>query len=64
MSARIGVETTVVPGTPVPLVAAHFQALIAKAGIEEASAQLDQAYSLICRTSLGRPVEPGKHPPG
>ena len=61
MSARIGVETTCrARNSWYELVAGHLQALIPKAGIEEASAQLYQAYSLICRTSLGRPVEPGK----
>ena len=41
------------------LVAGQLQALIPKVGIQEASAQLYQAYELICRTSLGCPVEPG-----
>lgn len=41
------------------LIAGQLQALIPKAGIEETSAQLYQAYELICRTSLGCPVEPG-----
>jgi hypothetical protein len=41
------------------LVAEQLQALIPKAGIEEASTQLYQAYELICRASLGCPVEPG-----
>ena len=41
------------------LIAGQLQALIPKVGIEAASAQLYQAYELICRTSLGCPVEPG-----
>ncbi len=41
------------------LVATQLQALIPKVGIEEVSAQLYQAYELICRTSLGCPVELG-----
>jgi hypothetical protein len=41
------------------LVAGQLQALIPKVGIEETSAQLYQAYELICRTSLGCPIEPG-----
>jgi hypothetical protein len=41
------------------LVARQLQALILKVGIEETSAQLYQAYELICRTSLGCPIEPG-----
>jgi hypothetical protein len=41
------------------LVAEHLQALIPKAGIEDASAQLYRAYALICRASLGGQVEPG-----
>ena len=41
------------------LIARQLHALIPKVGIEEASAHLYQAYELICRTSLGGPVEPG-----
>ncbi|MHB1793971.1 MAG: hypothetical protein ACYCPO_03300 [Acidobacteriaceae bacterium] len=41
------------------LVAGQLQALIPKVGIEDASTKLYQAYELICRTSLGCPVEPG-----
>lgn len=41
------------------LVARQLQALIPKAGIEETSAQLYQAYELICQTSLRCPIEPG-----
>lgn len=41
------------------LVAGQLQALISKVGIEETSAQLYQAYELICRTSLDCAVEPG-----
>jgi hypothetical protein len=41
------------------LIAGQLQALIPKVGIQEASAQLYQAYELICRSSLGCPVEPG-----
>lgn len=41
------------------LIAGQLHALIPKVGIEEASAQLYQAYELICRASLGCPVEPG-----
>ncbi len=41
------------------LVAEQLQALIPKVGIEDASAQLYQAYELICRTSLHCPIEPG-----
>jgi hypothetical protein len=41
------------------LVGGQLQALIPKVGIEEASAQLYQAYELICRTSLGCSIEPG-----
>ncbi|MGB8478337.1 MAG: hypothetical protein WCE63_05800 [Acidobacteriaceae bacterium] len=41
------------------LVAGQLQALIPKVGIEAASPQLYQAYELICRTSLGCPVELG-----
>lgn len=41
------------------LVATQLQALIPRLGIDEASAKLYQAYDLICRTSLGCPVEPG-----
>lgn len=41
------------------LIARQLGALIPKVGIEEASAQLYQAYELICRTSLGCPVAPG-----
>jgi hypothetical protein len=41
------------------LIAGQLHALIPKVGIEEASAQLYQAYELICRASLSCPVEPG-----
>lgn len=41
------------------LVAGQLKALIPKVGIEQASAQLYQAYELICRTSLACPVGPG-----
>ncbi len=41
------------------LVASQLQALIPKAGIEDASAKLYQAYELICRNSLDCAVERG-----
>ena len=41
------------------LVAQQLQALIPKVGIEDASAELYQAYELICRTSLHCPIGPG-----
>ncbi|MGO8720700.1 MAG: hypothetical protein ACLQMO_16020 [Acidobacteriaceae bacterium] len=41
------------------LIAEQLQALVPKVGIEGSSAQLYQAYELICRASLGCPVEPG-----
>ncbi|MHB1935456.1 MAG: hypothetical protein ACYCOR_02590 [Acidobacteriaceae bacterium] len=40
------------------LIARQLQALVHKAGIENASAQLYQAYELICRASLGHMVAP------
>jgi hypothetical protein len=41
------------------LIARQLHALIPKVGIEAASAQLYQAYELICRASLGYAVESG-----
>ena len=41
------------------LIAGRLQALVPKVGIQAASAQLYQAYELICRASLGYPVESG-----
>jgi hypothetical protein len=41
------------------LIAGQLHALIPKVGIEAASAQLYQAYELICRASLDHPVESG-----
>ena len=41
------------------LIAGRLHALVPKVGIQAASAQLYQAYELICRASLGYPVESG-----